>query len=89
LKKTPIEKNRMASKTTALYVGLFIITLFGAASVIWPNRSTSLTQILGAVVGLVSAYIGLQVVNNGVRGKFFNPELYDSENGEADKNENH
>ena len=73
------------SKSTALLVGLLLIALFGGAAFFWPERIAALAPVLKAVVTLVSAYIGLQVVNNGVRGKFFNPELYHSENGEEGK----
>jgi len=82
-KSTVLEK-----KATALYVGLVLIALFGAASFFYPERSAALTTILTAFVTLVSAYIGLQVVNNGVRGHFFSQELYNSENEEEPKNEN-
>jgi len=85
LKNKIINKNRIASKATALYVGLFLIALFGAASFLWPNRSGSLIHILSAIGGLVGAYIGLQIVNNGVRGKYFNSDLYNLENGEGEE----
>ncbi|MDR2731410.1 MAG: hypothetical protein LBB81_11010 [Treponema sp.] len=73
------------SKATALCIGLFLIALFGAAAFLKPDGIAALAPVLAAVVTLVSAYIGLQVVNNGVRGKFFNPELYNAENGEGQK----
>lgn len=60
------------SKSTALIVGLSIITVFGFLSFWKPDNAVHLGAILGAVVTLVSAFIGLQVVNNGVRGKNFN-----------------
>jgi len=59
--------------------------LFGGAAFLWPDRTAALVHVLTAIVALVGAYIGLQVVNNGVKGKFFNPELYHSENGEEEK----
>jgi len=73
------------SKSTALLVGLFLITLFGGAAFYWPERIAALAPVLTAIVTLVSAFIGLQVVNNGVKGKFFNPELYHMEHGEEGK----
>ena len=73
------------NKSTALLVGLLLIALFGGAAFFWPERMAALPPVLTAIVTLVSAYIGLQVVNNGVRGKFFNPELYDAENGGEEK----
>jgi len=70
------------SKSTSLLVGLLLIAMFGAAAFFWPERIAALAPVLTAIVTLVSAYIGLQVVNNGVRGKFFNPDLYEAENSE-------
>ena len=78
-KSTVLEK-----KATALYVGLVLIALFGAASFLWPDRIAALAPVLTAIVTLVSAYIGLQVANNGVKGKFFNSDLYNAENGEGE-----
>jgi phosphoglycerol transferase MdoB-like AlkP superfamily enzyme len=68
------------SKGAALCAGLVLIALFGAAAFVWPERNAALAPALAAIVTLVSAYIGLQVANNGVKGKFFNPELYQAEN---------
>jgi len=73
------------SKSTALLVGLLLIALFGGLAFIWPERDAALTPVLTAIVTLTSAFIGLQVANNGVKGKFFNSELYQAENGEAKK----
>jgi len=73
------------NKTAVLLIGLLLIALFGIAAFLWPERNAALTPILTAVVTLVSAYISLQVVNNGVKGKFFNPDLYRAENGEEEK----
>jgi len=71
------------SKSTALLVGLFLIALFGAAAFCWPERIAALSPVLTAIVTLVSAFIGLQVVNNGVKGKWFNQDLHDADNGEG------
>jgi heme A synthase len=71
------------SKSTALLIGLIIITLFGIFAFLFPERNSQLAVILTAIVTLVSAYIGLQVVNNGVKGKYFNQDLYSSENGDG------
>ena len=68
-------------KTHALIVGLSLITVFGVLAVIMPDRSAHLRDVLTAVVSLVGAYISIEVVNNGVKGKFFNQALYDMENG--------
>jgi len=70
------------SKSTALLLGLILIGLFGGAVFIRPDGIAALAPVLTAVVALVSAYIGLQVANNGVKGKFFNAELYKAENDE-------
>ena len=73
------------SKSAALLIGLLLIALFGAAAFLWPERNAALAHILTAVVALTGAYISLQVVNNGVKGKYFNPELYHVENGAEEK----
>jgi len=74
------------SKSVALIVGLVLIALFGGLAFIWPTSIAALTPVLTAIVTLTSAFIGLQVANNGVKGRFFNAELYQAENGEG-KNE--
>jgi uncharacterized protein YacL len=75
------------SKGVALCIGLLLIALFGSAAFLWPERMAALAPVLAAIVTLVSAYIGLQVANNGVKGKFFNPGLYKAENGEGERND--
>jgi len=74
------------SKSMALIIGLILIAIFGAATFVWVSRIEALKPVLTAIVTLVSAYIGLQVVNNGVKGKCFNSELYTFENVEEKKN---
>ena len=68
------------SKSTALLVGLFLIALFGAAAFYLPDRTAALSPTLTAIVALVSTYIGFQVANNGVKGHWWNPDMFDSEN---------
>jgi uncharacterized protein YacL len=74
------------SKAVALIWGLILIAIFGGLSFLLPERIAALSPVLTAIVTLVSAYIGLQVANNGIRGKFFNPDLYKAENGEGEEN---
>jgi len=73
------------SKSTALLVGLFLIALFGGLAFFKPTGIAALEPILNAVVILVSAYIGFQVANNGVKGKCWNQDFYNADNGEGDK----
>jgi len=75
------------SKGIALIVGLSIIAMFGALAFIFPDRAAPIGAIFTAVVSLVGAYISLQVVNNGVRGKYFNSELYNMENPQGGEND--
>jgi len=75
------------SKGIALIVGLLIIAVFGVLAFIFPDRAASIGAIFTAVVSLVGAYISLQVVNNGVRGKYFNSELYNMENPQGGEND--
>jgi len=67
-------------KTHALITGLILITLFGGLAVLFPERTAHLRDVLTAIVSLVGAYISIEMVNNGVKGKFFNQALYDVEN---------
>lgn len=73
------------SKAIALYTGLFLIAAFGAAAFKWPERCAALVHILTAIVTLVSAYIGLQIVNYGVKGKCFNQDVHNAENPREEK----
>jgi len=68
------------SKGAALLTALIAIFIFGIASIVFPERMAHLGTVLTAIVTLTGAYIGAQVINNGVRGKFFNTELYNAEN---------
>ena len=68
------------SKSTALLIGLILIALFGGAVFIWPERIVILPPVLTAIVTLVSAFIGMQVANNGVKGRYWNQNMYESEN---------
>jgi hypothetical protein len=67
-------------KSHAFVTGLALVAAFGGLSFIFPGRAGSLGIILGAVATLTSAYIGLQVANNGVKGKFWNQAMHDAEN---------
>ena len=71
-------------KSTALVIGLSVITVFGTLSFIFPDNGVHIPAILAATVTLVSAYIGLQVTNNAVRGKCFSQELWNAENPQAE-----
>ena len=68
-------------KSHALIIGLSLIAVFGGLAFVFPNNATPLGTILAAIVSLVGAYIGLQVANNGVKGKFWNQQMFDCENG--------
>jgi uncharacterized membrane protein YqgA involved in biofilm formation len=67
------------SKAHALLAGLGAVVVFGLLAFILPGRAESMRETLTAIVSLCGLYIGLQVANNGVRGKCFNRELYDAE----------
>jgi len=71
------------SKSVALIAGLILIALFGFLAFYLPDNAAALPSVLTAIVTLVSAYIGLQVANNGVKGKFFNQDLFNATNGEG------
>jgi len=68
------------TKGNALLIGLFVIAGFGVVAFIKTDFPSG--TFLTAVVSLVGAYITLDVANNGVKGKFFNKDLYNAENGD-------
>jgi hypothetical protein len=55
----------------------FCLILSGA-----PLEDVPVNSIVTALVALTTGYIGLQVTNNGVIGKFYRPEL---DNGSKEK----
>ena len=70
------------SKSRAFITGLAVICLFGVANFF--KADFPAPHYLTAVVALVTGYFALQVANNGVKGKFWNHELYHHENGDDD-----
>ena len=66
------------NKGLALIIGLLVICLFGVVVVFFPEYPVSF--FLTATVTLVGTFLTIECVNNGVKGKFFNRELYDCEN---------
>jgi len=73
------------NKSAAFILGITLITAFGILELIFPGRNTLTVPIIQTIAWITGGYVGLQVANNGVRGKFFNPELYDAENKEGTK----
>ena len=69
------------SKSKALLIGLIVICLFGAVNFF--NAEYPAGQYLTAVVALVTGYFAIQVANNGVKGKFWNHDMYHHEHGEV------
>ena len=72
------------SKSKAFLIGMGVICLFGV--IVFVNPDYPAGQFLTAAVALTTGYFSLQVVNNGVIGKFFNHELYHHEKGEIPDN---
>ena len=68
------------SKSKAFLIGLGVICLFGVGNFI--NTDFPAAQYLTAIVALVTGYFALQVANNGVKGKFWNHDMYHHEHGE-------
>lgn len=62
------------SKSKAFLLGLgAIIGVYAAALAL--GRDTAINNVLDAIVLLTSLYIGGNVLDNGVKGKFYRPEL--------------
>jgi len=68
------------NKTAALMTGLILVAVFGALAVLFPERLVHLKDILTAIVSLTGGYIAIDVVNNGVKGRCWNQQMYDTEN---------
>jgi hypothetical protein len=47
------------------------------------------TACLTAIVTITTAYMGIQVANNGIKGHNWCQEMFDSENKREEKNEEH
>ena len=68
------------SKTGAYILTMIILLIISVIAMWWPDRGTHLPTIMTAIGGLTTFYIGLQVANNGVKGKCWNQEMYEAEN---------
>ena len=73
------------SKSRAFLTGIITIAVFGALNFF--NADFPAPPFLTAVVTLVTGYFALQVANNGVKGKFWNHDMYHHEHGEEQREE--
>ena len=69
------------SKTAAFLLTFFTMAFLGAVAIWWPEKGQNIIGVMTAIGGLGTFYIGLQVANNGVKGKFWNPDMHEAENG--------
>ena len=70
------------NKTAALIIGLALIAAFGALAFIFPDRAAPLREILTAIVSLSGGYIAFRVAENGVKGKYWNEQMYNATNNQ-------
>jgi len=80
------------SKGTAFvmcYIAIvFIFCAMGAIGVLQADLGAiPAGACLTALCSITAGYIGLQVANNGVRGHYWNPELYAEENKKEGKHD--
>jgi hypothetical protein len=68
------------SKGVAFLIGIGLVTMFGLLETFFPGRNPHMVTIIQTIATTTGAYISLQILNNGVRGKYFNAELYGAEN---------
>jgi TctA family transporter len=67
---------RGLKKSQAYLLSLFsVITVFGFSVFMKAAVDSIYSATLTAIVGLTLAYIGGNVADNGVKGKFYNPNL--------------
>jgi hypothetical protein len=65
-------------KSTAFIIGInALMTVF---ALMWGSEDeTQYGTIIGGIVTLTLGYMGVQTVNNGVTGKYWNNDKYDKE----------
>jgi hypothetical protein len=67
-------------KSTAFIIG--IIALMTVFAFMWGSKDeTQYGTIIGGIVTLTLGYMGVQTVNNGVTGKYWNNDKYEKEHG--------
>ena len=75
------------SKTMAFIICMSIIGVMFLALLVMQvfNKATDFPTavFLTAVVAMGTAYLGIEVANNGVKGKHWNQQMYDAENKET------
>ena len=74
------------TKSGALLIALFM--LFAVFVLLYVRAGTiaeiPVGSLVAGIVTLTAGYIGMQVANNGVRGKTFNPDLWDREHSKGE-----
>jgi len=73
------------TKGHACIIGLCMICVFGVMSFIWPERAARLDTIMTAIGLLTGGFFTIQMVDNGVKGKYFKQALHDEEQKEENK----
>jgi len=63
------------SKAAACFVGLGLICIFGILAFLFPDRAGHLSTILMAITTLTGTYFTVQMINNGVKGKYKEGEM--------------
>jgi hypothetical protein len=71
------------SKSAALIIAVIILFVM---FILLYLKAADITDIptgafITGIVTLIAGYIGLGVANNGVKGKYWNNDMYDRENG--------
>ena len=72
------------SKTKAFLLTFLTMAVFGGVAIWWPEKGEHVAGIMTAIGGMGTFYIGLQVANNGVKGKYWNQNVYDAEHNGND-----
>lgn len=70
------------------FIAIMIIFLGMFALVVVKDKELEnipITACLTAIVSATTAYMGIQVANNGVKGHNWNQNMFDSENTQEDK----
>jgi len=57
-----------------MFLGMTVMSIYDK-----PTDSIRIGDFLFAIVGIGTTYVGLQVANNGVKGKYYREELSEKE----------
>jgi len=85
MKKIIKDLSKGKAFTMCFWAILIIYSTMFFAGILKDNLAlVPVSECLTALCSITAGFIGFQVANNGVKGKFFNAELYEKENNHTE-----